>query len=295
MHSLEINGQTSVFGILGNPVSHSLSPAMHNAAFKARNVNAVYVPFPAESVQPTLKKALLSFGIKGLSVTIPHKIWAAKIADQQDPLTSMSGAANTLLFQKNAISAYNTDGPGAVRALHERHRAGGKRYLICGYGGSSVAIAHSLLLESRPAAIWITGRNIKKAQKLVQDLSAGHPKANCLLRAERFDKIQPEEIDMLIQTTPSGMSSHNGLEGVLPELNFDPAWIRKNHVVFDIVYTPMRTPLLDLAEKKGASVVYGYKMLLYQATRQFELFTGQKAPESLMERVLLSNLKAKRG
>lgn len=284
-----------MFGIMGNPVSHSLSPAMHNAAFKARDLNAVYVPFPVESAQPALKKTLLALGIKGLSVTIPHKIWAAKIADEQDPLTSVSGAANTLLFREGKVLAYNTDGPGAVRALHERHRAGGKRYLICGYGGSSVAIAHTLLLESKPAAIWITGRNLKKAQKLIQDIQTKHPKANCLLRAERFDRIAPEEIDMLIQTTPSGMSSHSGPEGVLPELHFDPDWLRKNHIVFDIVYTPMRTPLLSLAEKKGASIVYGYKMLLYQATRQFELFTGHKAPESLMEGILRNHLRAKRG
>jgi len=81
----------------------------------------------------------------------------------------------------------------------------------------------------------------------------------------------------------------------LPDLEFDPAWIRKQHIIFDIVYTPMRTPLIDLAERRGASIVYGYKMLLYQATMQFKIFTGQPAPESLMERVLLTHLRAKRG
>ncbi len=287
---LEIGGKTRVFGILGNPVAHSLSPAMHNAAFQFKRINAAYIPFHTTQTGAFLKKGLLSLGVQGLSITIPHKVWAARAADETDSLSRLCGAANTWILNDGRVHAYNTDGPGAVRAMHERHRSGARRYLILGYGGSATAIAHSLILDAAPATIWIAGRNLRKAQKFARDLRAAHPRSRCGIEAAPLSEIAPGQIDIVIQTTPSGLSAAKGAE-VLPELGFDPDWIHKHHIVFDIVYIPMRTPLIELAERKGASVVYGYKMLLYQAARQFELFTGQTAPESLMERVLLSHLR----
>ena len=289
-HPVAASGKTRVYGILGNPVAHSLSPLIHNAAFQFKKIDAAYVPFHTTQTGAFLKKAVISMGIRGLSITIPHKIWAAKAADQKDPLTKLCGAANTWIIENGIVSAHNTDGPGAVRAMQEKHKGVGKRYLILGYGGSALAIAHALLLESSPRSITITGRNLKKAVRFAEDLRQAHARHRSLIDSAPLSQIAPEQIDAVIQTTPSGMNAEKGSK-VLPELGFDPDWITKNHLVFDVIYVPMRTPLIELAERRGSTIVYGYKMLLYQAVRQFELFTGQSAPESLMERLLLSHLR----
>lgn len=285
----QISGKTKVFGILGDPVQHSLSPAMHNAAFEQKRLDAVYVPFHTTRTGAFLKQGIVALGLSGVSVTIPHKIWAAKAADSADDLTRLSGAANTLIPKAGKLLAYNTDGPGAMKALEEKKSAG-RRYLLIGYGGSATAIAHSILLKQPEAEITITGRHFKKADSFARSTAAGHRSA--AVRACAFPEINPDEIDVVIQTTPSGMQDGGG--EVLAGMQFDPAWVRRRHTVFDIVYTPMKTPLLALAEDRGARIVFGYKMLLYQAVIQFELFTGTAAPHSLMERTLLDQLKLRR-
>lgn len=282
----QISGKTKVFGILGDPVSHSLSPAMHNAAFEHKRIDSVYVPFHTTKTGAFLKQALLSLGLSGVSVTIPHKTWAAKAADESDALTKLCGAANTLLAQNGRLQACNTDGPGAMRALEEK-RTPSSRYLLIGYGGSALAIAHSILLKYPDAEITVTGRKIKKAAEFAKSVAAGHRRARTGARI--FPDIDPDTVDTVIQTTPSGML--DGGSEVLAGMQFDPAWIRRRHTIFDIVYTPMKTPLLRLAEDRGARIVFGYKMLLYQAVLQFEMFTKTTAPHSLMERVLLDELR----
>lgn len=262
---------------------------MHNAAFEQKKLDAVYVPFHTTRTGAFLKQGILSLGLAGVSVTIPHKTWAARAADSPDALTKLSGAANTLIPRAGKLCAYNTDGPGAMKALEEK-KSPGRRYLLIGYGGSATAIAHSILLKQPDAEITITGRRIKKADSFARNAAAGHRRA--FVRAAAFPEIDPAEIDIVIQTTPSGMGKSGG--ELLAGMQFDPGWIQRRHTVFDIVYTPMKTPLLALAEDRGARIVFGYKMLLYQAVMQFELFTGTAAPHSLMERVLLDQLKLRR-
>lgn len=269
-------------------MAHSLSPAMHNAAFEQKRFDGVYVPFHTTKSGAFLKQSISALGISGLSVTIPHKTWAARAADVPDALTKLSGAANTLIPREGKLYAYNTDGPGAMKALEEK-KTGGSRYLLIGYGGSATAIAHSILLRNPGAQVIVTGRRIKKAESFAKAAAAGHRHAGIF--AAPFPAIDPEQIDIVIQTTPAGMQDPGG--EVLAGMQFDPAWIRRSHTIFDIVYTPMKTPLLSAAEDKGARIVFGYKMLLYQAILQFELFTGMQAPHSLMERVLLDHLKRK--
>lgn len=282
----QISGKTKVFGILGDPVAHSLSPAMHNAAFEQKRFDGVYVPFHTTRTGAFLKQSISALGLAGLSVTIPHKTWAARTADLPDALTKLSGAANTLIPKDGKLLAYNTDGPGAMKALEEK-KSSGSRYLLIGYGGSATAIAHSILLRNPGAQIAVTGRRIKKAEAFAKVTAGGHKHAS--VYAAAFPSIDPDEIDIVIQTTPAGMQDPDA--EVLPGMQFDPVWIRRKHTIFDIVYTPMKTPLLMLAEDKGARIVFGYKMLLYQAVLQFELFTGMQAPHSLMERILLDQLK----
>lgn len=288
MDNHQINGETKVFGIVGNPVSHSLSPLIHNAAFRQNRFNGVYVPFHTTRVSAPLGQSMGAMGIQGLSVTIPHKTWARKVADRVDDLSRFCNASNTLKFHSDGtIEAFNTDGPGAIRALKTvLKRTGGKRYLILGYGGSASAIAAALLLNENPSLVAIYGRNKKKRDRFVSELKAIEGTRSSILSTDLSD-FKPEDIDVIINTTPMGMKG--GPEGLpLPE-----EFIKNFHIVFDIVYTPARTPLLDLAERRGARTVQGYLMLLYQATIQFEIFTGEKAPVHLMEKELLKALKKK--
>lgn len=284
-------GATRVFGIAGDPVEHSKSPLMHNEAFRLTKTDAVYVPIHLTETGPFLKKALLAMNIGGLSVTIPHKIFAAKIADESDELSSLCGAANTLIFKNGRVHALNTDGPGAVMAIKQNGiRISGKTIIIYGYGGSARAIAGALAIDKSAGRIIITGRNPAKAKKLISDIQKH-------TGFERISFVAGREITepahLLIQTTPAGMQS---AEKNSPQLPDDLKHILAfTDAVFDIVYIPKKTPLIKEALKLKKKVIYGYEMLLYQAVLQFEAFTesiGQKkkAPADAMKKVVLKGL-----
>ena len=282
-----IDGKTKVYGILGWPVSHSLSPLLHNTAFRSCcKINSVYLPFPVEKPRNSTKEAFLELGIYGLSVTIPHKKWAAEIAVKKDELSECCGAANTLIRKGEEWHAFNTDGKGALQAMQKKiGNLKGKNFLIIGYGGSAAAIAHSLLMEQVPNCLLITGRNMQKRERFASSLLEKHPASGSAVREGPCKDLNPQEIDVIIQATPLGM------QGAPQELPIPENFIQKKHFVFDIVYHPTRTPFLQNARRKGAKIIPGYLMLLYQAVLQFELFTGQKAPSKIMERVLRRALK----
>ena len=284
----DIDGESLLFGIIGHPVGHSLSPLIHNAAFRYKKINGVYIPFSIEKANSSLKKTILSIdNLRGLSVTIPHKTWAVKVADRLDPLSECCGAANTLITTpEGELHAFNTDGPGALLALQKNIKTmRGKRFLLIGYGGSAMAIAHALLLEENPSLLYVSGRNKKKLAKFAESIRAAHTDRATAVRTADFSDIKSEDIDIIIHTTPLGM------QGKPQELPLPEDFIQKFHVVFDIVYNPARTTLLKHAAARGAKTIPGYLMLLYQATLQFEKFTGQKAPENLMESELLKALR----
>ncbi|MCB1326462.1 MAG: shikimate dehydrogenase [Leptospiraceae bacterium] len=270
-------------------MSHSLSPRLHNAAFANRRINAAYLPFEIEKADAALKRAFQKLRIRGLSVTIPHKGWAARVADELDPLSECSGAANTLLFQDDGVVlGRNTDGPGALRALKESLGVlRGRRFLLLGYGGSATAIAHALALEEKPALFLLSGRNKRKLDRFARDLSDQHATRSLKIRTTDFEDLEPDDVDVIIQTTPLGM------QGQSDELPLPETFVQSFHTVFDIVYIPARTPLLKLAAARKARTVPGYLMLLYQAVLQFELFTGQAAPAHLMEQELLAALRSR--
>ena len=290
---LPIDGRSTVYGILGWPVAHSLSPLLHNTAFRELQINAAYIPFsiPKEKLNKSHLSLLAELGLKGFSLTIPHKAWAAQVADQRDNLTNQCGAANTLYYHDNLWSAYNTDGPGALQALQPvLSQAKSKRVLLLGYGGSATAIAHALLnsyKEAEDLLLYVGGRNAQKIEAFTSGLKSAHPtlpEKQIIALKPDFSDIQAKDINIIIHTTPLG------LEGQSQELPLPTRLLDKEHCVFDIVYQPLHTPLVHAARSVGAQIVPGYLMLLYQAGLQFEIFTGQSPPIELMQKVLEKKL-----
>ena len=283
---MKITSQTELYGIIGFPISHSLSPMIHNYAFQYYEINSVYLAFPVKDLTRRLKKSLIELGIRGFSVTIPHKQKAKELADSQDAVSRCCGASNTIQLQEGKWHSYNTDAVGSLLCLRRKFGSlEGKNVLIIGYGGSASAIANVILLEEKPQSLTILGRNKRRKKKFVRQLQNNHFGRGCQILCGDSKTISPDQIDLIIQTTPLGMSGFSGDELPLPE-----KFVQKHHCVFDIVYNPQETPLLRHASSQGAEIIYGYWMLLYQACIQFEIFTDQKAPEEGMERKLLEYL-----
>lgn len=269
---MQINGATELYGIMGNPVAHSLSPAMHNAAFAALGLNKAYLPFAVQDVAQAMT-GLRALGIKGVSVTIPHKQAVIEYLDTIDPVAEKIGAVNTLVIANGAIHGANTDWLGANRALSEKISLKGASVLLLGAGGSARAIGFGLLEAG--ASLTIASRTPEKGQALAKLL--GCP---WLSLAEAANA----KADILVNATSMGMGSQQDLLPIVSEalVNFQ--------VVMDIVYAPLKTRLLQAAELAGCQTINGLAMLLYQGAAQFELWTGLQAPVEVMRQSLLTNL-----
>lgn len=268
----QLNGKTEVYGIMGKPVTHSLSPAMHNAAFAALALNKIYVPFEVDDVANALT-GFKALGIKGVSVTIPHKQTVLTHLDSIDPVAAKIGAVNTLIISQQHIHGINTDWLGANRALTVHLALKNKKILLLGSGGSARAIGFGLLEAG--AQIIIASRTPAKGQKLAEKLLCEwHP----LAEAAQLSA------DALINATSVGMIPNIDLSPV-------PAIILHNFpVVMDIVYAPLATKLLIDAQQAGCKIIDGLSMLLYQGAAQFEIWTEQEAPVDLMRQQLLKKL-----
>ncbi|GIX41217.1 MAG: shikimate dehydrogenase (NADP(+)) [Leptospiraceae bacterium] len=295
---MNITGKTSVYGIIGNPVSHSLSPVLHNFVYKEFNIDAVYVPFPFEIKQSKDKKLIKSlmihFNILGLSVTIPYKFFAYQIADEKDKLSQLTKASNTLIKKNDKIMSFNTDGKGALDSLYQKTEIKNKNILILGYGGSASAIAGAILLYDKPSNLIFTGRNRTKAKKLIKELNK-NIKHNVNIFFKEIEEMQNKkdlninEIDIIINTTPVGMKGYKDQILPLPE-----EYILKKHIIMDIIYNPLETDLIKIAKRKKATYIEGYWMLLYQAIYQMELFLNIKINDVLIKKLknlLLKHLK----
>lgn len=309
---MKIDAQTQIYGIIGNPLGHTFSPAMHNAAYENRKINAVYLAFPVKNLIQ-LKYSMRQWNIRGLSVTIPYKISIRRLLDRIDPLALQIGSVNTILWGKTGLlEGYNTDGPGAIMALKKSQvTLAGKKVLIIGSGGSARSIAFAMAQE-KPAEIGIMARNPMMAMQLARNLTLNlkNPKVN-LLFTEAKQSLQnslleliPQsgrkwtsvryndpgmlsEYDLIINTTPMGMKG-SASAAASP---LKAAELSKHQTVFDIVYNPAQTPLLKLAKARKCNIVLGYKMLLYQGVLQFELFTGKSAPIQAMEKALVTEIR----
>ncbi len=273
---------TDLFCIFGNPVKHTLSPVMHNASFKKLGMDSFFTAFEVGNIKNAIS-AMKSLNIRGASVTIPFKIQAAKYVDKLDPLARQIGSINTLLNKNGKIYGYNTDGIGALEALKKNKvKIKGSRILLLGNGGSARAIAFTLLAKG--ADITIAGRNKKNILKLINDIKKKYKNIDYILM-NKIDKDYMNNINVIINSTPVGMTPD------VDNIPIDPGLILKKHAVFDIVYSPHNTKLLKAAKSKGCKIVHGIEMLLNQGAKQFEIWTGRKAPLPAMQKAVTKFLK----
>jgi len=265
-----ISAETKVCCLIGDPVEHSLSPLIHNRGYEVLGLNFVYVAFTVKDIKLAIE-GIRGLGIRGVSITMPHKISAMQYIDDIDETAREIGAINTIVNNGGVLSGFNTDHTAALKALEEKTSLKGKRAVLLGAGGSALAIA--LGLKRKDAHLVILNRTADKARALAQTVNAED--------GGGLDQLSViASADILINATAVGMWPRTS-ETIVPRELLHPRL-----TVFDINYHPKETRLITEAKQTGCTVIYGYKMFLYQAAIQFELFTGHQAPLAEMETAL---------
>ena len=267
-----LNSRTRVYGVIGNPIAHSLSPAMQNAGFAARRMNAIYLPFLVRDLSDFLD-SVEALGIRGFSVTLPHKERIVKHLDDCDPLAARIGAVNTVVVRAGGrLYGYNTDYVGVLTTLEKRILLRGSRVLIVGAGGAARAVAFALAQAG--SAVCVYARRQERAKSLAKAVG-GEAIARTGLRREFFDAM--------VNATPVGM---------YPAIGNSPLEVRELNcrLVFDTIYRPPVTRLLQLAARRGIETVSGVEMFVAQGTAQWEIWTGDPAPVDAMRKVVISAL-----
>lgn len=269
----KITKAAKIYGVVADPVRHSLSPAVHNRAFQARRLDAVYLPF---LVQPAHLKDFLtlcdSLPVQGFSVTIPHKLRIMRYLDVIDPLARRIGAVNTVWKKAGKWRGTNTDAAAVTKPLAKRVKLNRSTVLLVGNGGAARSAAFAL--GDAGAKVVITGRNPDRVRALAK-MCGAEPMLKEHLNGKKYDA--------LVHATPMGMWPHMNecfFDGVVPA-----------EVIFDMVYNPLETQLMQRAKAQGAEVIPGLEMFLTQAAQQFEIWTGESAPLSVMEKAALEALK----
>ena len=270
----QLTRRTQVYGVIGDPIGHSLSPLLHNTGFVARHVDAVYLPFLVHQLGDFLG-AVRELGVRGFSVTLPHKQAIRKHLDECDPLAAEIGAVNTVVVRRDgSLFGSNTDYVGVLRALEKALPLKGSRVLIFGAGGSARAAAFAL---GRAGAVVAICARREPAARLLARSAGAEALPRRALRTQYFDAI--------LNATPVGMNPRAGLSPLTPhELNC--------RIVMDLIYRPQKTELLKLAARKGIATISGVEMFLAQGFAQWEIWTGRRAPEAPMRRAVLRALAA---
>ena len=251
-----INAQTKLYGIIGNPVRHSLSPIIHNRVFKRMGLNAVYVAFEVNDLRGALK-GIRDLGIDGASVTIPFKTRVIPLLDQIEDVAKEIQAVNTIKNEGGKLIGYNTDWCGAIEALEEGINLENKRIILLGAGGAARAIAFGL--KNKGCQVFIYNRSLNKSKDLARELGFNS-----------LSSLHGVDPHVIINATSVGMHPHHG-ESPLPR-----EVLRRGMVVMDIVYQPLKTKLLQEAEEEGCRTINGLEMLSRQAAVQIEIWTKKK-------------------
>ena len=283
----DINASTQFCGVIGNPVEHSLSPAIHNAAFQQLGLNFVYLAWKVEAIGDAIKGLRALGNFRGASVTIPHKVAVLPLLDEVDAMARHIGAINTIVWENGKLLGTNTDAIGALRALKEGQAPlGGEPVILLGSGGAARAIAFALAIEAGIRRLHVLGIDNHERRTLASDLA----QRTAVQVSEAFLDEQSlrtalAQGTVLIHCTPIGMAPKSGISCV-PSHLLHPAL-----TVMDIVYNPRETKLLSDAKAAGCRTISGLEMFLYQAAAQFEVWTGQSAPAQVMRAVLESHWK----
>ncbi|TDX43688.1 shikimate dehydrogenase [Orenia marismortui] len=280
--------EMKVTGLFGYPVEHSLSPAMHNNAFKELDLNYLYLPFAVkkENVEEAVN-GIRGMNLRGVNVTIPHKQKVIPYLDELSEEAKLIGAVNTIENRDGKLIGYNTDGRGFIRSLREEGSLDpkSKKALLIGAGGAARAVAFQLALEGI-SELYISDLNFELAQNLAKDISN---KLN-IAKVESIDTIDLNQtvskVDLLIDATPVGMYPKVDVKPVV-----STGSLHKDLLVYDLVYNPLDTVLLKAAKRSGAKAVSGLGMLLYQGAIAFEIWTGKDAPIAVMREALEKGLK----
>lgn len=282
-----ITGKTRVCGVIGDPIEHTMSPAMHNAAFEEMGMDYRYVPFRVRKEE--LGKAIdgmRALNLRGLNVTIPHKVAIIPFLDKLDIMAERVDAVNTVVNDDGVLTGYNTDAAGFLQALSERGvEPEGKNVVILGAGGASRAI--SFILAERGANLVILNRRLELdwAEELARRISQTFDgEVRALELSEKHLSLALEGAEVLVNATSVGMN---------PEAEATPVparLLKPGLAVFDIVYNPIQTRLLREADEAGARTISGIDMLVWQGALSFEKWTGRKAPVSLMKRKAIQAL-----
>ena len=282
---MRVSGSTTVCGIVGDPIEHSLSPAMQNAAFEAVGLDYVYVPLHLPRGATRIgAEAMRALGMRGLNVTVPHKVDILPFLDEVDPQASRIGAVNTIVNERGRLVGYNTDAGGFIQGLEAYNiQVSGLEVVVIGAGGAARAVAFSL--GERGARLTILNRDDRRAASLARDVSS----AGCLgvAHGALSDSVLESRLAgaaLLVNTTSVGM---HPMEDSTP---CPRRLLRRDLAVCDIVYNPRQTQLLRDAMECGAVTVNGVEMLVRQGARAFELWTGVPAPVDLMRSVVAEEL-----
>jgi shikimate dehydrogenase len=258
-----INAQTKLYGVIGNPVQHSLSPVIHNEAFKRLGWNAVCLAFEVKHIEEALE-GIRGLGLKGVSVTLPFKTEVIPFLDKVEGLAEKIGAVNTIVNRGGRLIGYNTDCDGALEALEEEMGLGGKRVVLLGAGGAGRAIGFGL--KERGCQLIIANRSRDRGETLSRELKC------YFIPMSSFVKMKAGELqaDVVINTTSLGMVPRERETPIPKKL------LRKGMVVMDIVYDPVQTKLLREAREKGCLTINGLEMFMRQGAAQFEIWTRRR-------------------
>lgn len=275
-----ICGATGVLGVIGHPVTHSASPAMHNAALRAAGLDYVYVAFPVEPAEAgQVGPAMRSLGIRGLNVTVPHKLAVMDGLDEVAPEARAIGAVNTIANDGGRLTGYNTDAYGVVASLRED---GGltalpPRVVLLGAGGAARAILYALLADAEVEEIMLLNRTVSRAEALADDLGGtGRVRVGPLTETQAL-----ADAGLVINATSIGMAPAAATSPL-----GDGRGLHEGMVVLDIVYKPLQTRLLQQALAAGARAVDGLGMLVHQGARAFEIWTGEKPSVTVMRKAI---------
>jgi len=282
----DVNPNTKLCAVIGNPVSHSLSPAMHNRAFEELGLDFVYLAFRVEDVRSAVSGMRALENFRGMSVTIPHKVAIIEHLDEIAEVDRQIGSINTVVNQGGKLRGFGSDGPGARQALLESGvEVAGRPVLVLGSGGAARAISFDLAHRAPPLSLVILGVVEDELETLVRDLGerTGVNATGETLTEESLAR-RIAESRVLIHATPIGMHPREDESLVPPEL------MHADLAVMDIVYNPYQTKLLEEARARGVKTIPGIEMFVNQALFQFEAWTGERAPKRVMKQVVLDHL-----